>query len=151
MRVIVGVIAVAVVVLVSGGAGASGDDVKKEMTQLEGEWSMVSGVASGQAMPKTMVETGKRVARDGETTITFGGQLYFKAKIKIDPSKSPKAIDYEMTEGPTRGKTHLGIYERDGDTVKFCFAAPGQERPTEFTSKEGSQRTLSVWKKRDAK
>jgi hypothetical protein len=41
----------------------------------------------------------------------------------------------------------LGIYELDGDTVKFCFGGPGKERPTEFTTKEGSMRTLSVWKR----
>jgi len=121
--------------------------MKKEMAQLEGEWSMVSGEADGASMPEEMVKTGKRVAKDGETTITIGGQVYFKAKFTIDPAKKPKAIDYDMTEGPTKGKKHLGIYELDGDTVKFCFAAPGKDRPTEFTSKEGSQHTLSVWKR----
>jgi uncharacterized protein (TIGR03067 family) len=143
MRVTVPVIAVLVFV---GAAGAQ-DAAKKEMAQLEGEWSMVSGEANGLSMPKEAVESGKRVAKDGETTITIGGQVYFKAKFSIDPTKKPKAIDYTMTEGPTRGKTHLGIYELDGDTVKFCFAAPGKDRPTEFTAKEGSQRTLSVWKR----
>ena len=52
-----------------------------------------------------------------------------------------------MTEGPTKGQTHLGIYELDGDTVKFCFAAPGKERPTDFTAKASSGRTASVWKR----
>jgi hypothetical protein len=52
-----------------------------------------------------------------------------------------------MTEGPTKGKTHLGIYVLDGDKVKFCFAAPGKDRPTEFTAKEGSEFTLSEWKR----
>jgi uncharacterized protein (TIGR03067 family) len=123
------------------------DDAKKEMALLEGEWSMVSGEANGFAMPKETVQTGKRTAKDGETTITIGGQTYFRAKYTIDAAKKPKAIDYMMTEGPTKGKTHLGIYELDGDTAKFCFAAPGKDRPTEFTAKEGSQRTLSVWKR----
>ena len=136
---------IAVLVLVS--ATRAQDAVTKEMAQLEGEWSMVSGEANGLSMPKEAVQTGKRVAKDGETTITIGGQVYFKAKFSIDPAKKPKAIDYTMTEGPTKGKTHLGIYELDGDTVKFCFAAPGEDRPTEFTAKEGSQRTLSVWKR----
>ena len=143
MRVIVPVIAVLVV---AGVVGAD-DAVKKEMSLLEGDWSMVSGQANGQEMPKDTVKTGKRTAKDGETTITINGQVYFKAKFAIDPTKKPKAIDYTMTEGPTKGKTHLGIYEVDGDTVKFCFAAPGEERPTAFTAKEGSQRTLSVWKR----
>jgi uncharacterized protein (TIGR03067 family) len=144
MRATVAVIAVLALV---AGAAAAEDAVKKEMAQLEGDWSMVSGEADGQSMPKEMVATGKRVAKDGETTITIGGQVYFKAKFSIDPTKKPKAIDYTMTEGPTKGKTHLGIYELDGDTLKFCFAAPGKDRPTEFTAKEGSERTLSVWKR----
>jgi uncharacterized protein (TIGR03067 family) len=143
MRVIVAAIAVLALVGVGGAQEAN----KKEMSQLEGEWSMVSGEANGQVMPKETVKSGKRAAKDGETTITIGGQVYFKAKFSIDPTKKPKAIDYSMTEGPTKGKTRLGIYELDGDTVKFCFAAPGQDRPTEFTAKEGSQCTLSVWKR----
>lgn len=143
MRVLVAGIAVLVLV----GAGGAQDATRKEMTQLEGEWSMMSGEANGQSMPLEAVKGGKRIAKDGETTITLGGQVFFKAKFTIDPTKKPKAIDYTMTEGPTRGKIHLGIYEQDGDTVKFCFAAPGKDRPTEFTAKEGSDRTLSVWKR----
>lgn len=126
---------------------AEDDAVKKEMAKLDGTWQMVSGQASGFPLPEEKAKTGKRVAKDGETTITFGDQPYFKAKYTIDPSKKPKTIDYMMTEGPTKGKTHLGIYELDGDTVKFCFAAPGKDRPTDFTAKEGSERTLSVWKR----
>jgi uncharacterized protein (TIGR03067 family) len=123
------------------------DDAKKEMTLLEGEWSMVSGEASGQGLHAEMAKTGKRSAKDGEVTITFGERVYFKAKYTVDSTKKPKAIDYTMTEGPTKGKTHLGIYEVNGDMVKFCFAAPDKDRPTEFTAKEGSGWTLSVWKR----
>lgn len=123
------------------------DDAKSDAAKLEGTWVMVSGEASGQAMPADLVKTGKRAAKNGETSITFGERVYFKATYTIDPAKKPKAIDYVMTEGPTKGKTHLGIYEIDGDTVKFCFGGPGAERPTDFTAKEGSQRTLSVWKR----
>jgi uncharacterized protein (TIGR03067 family) len=137
----------AIVTLVLFGSGSAQDATRKEMTQLEGEWSMVQGEANGQSMPKETVALARRVAKDGETTITIGGQVYFKAKFTIDPTKKPKSIDYAMTEGPTKGKTHLGIYELDGDTLKFCFAAPGKDRPTDFTAKEGSERTFSVWKR----
>lgn len=137
----------AVVFLVTASRSGARDDAKKEMAQLEGEWSMVAGEADGMAMPKAMVSTGKRVAKDGETAISMAGRIYFKAKFSIDSAKKPKAIDYVMTEGPTKGKTHLGIYELEGDTLKFCFAAPGRDRPTEFSAKEGSQQTLSVWKR----
>lgn len=123
------------------------DDIQNDMSQLEGEWSMVSGEADGFALPEETVKTGKRVAKDGQTTITMGGQVYFKADFRIDPSQAPKTIDYMMTQGPTKGKTHLGIYKLDGDCVTFCFAAPGRTRPTDFTASQGSQRTRSVWKR----
>jgi uncharacterized protein (TIGR03067 family) len=141
------VLVLAVAVLMAVAPVMAEDAAKKEMAQLEGEWSMVSGELNGATIPEAMVKTGKRIAKDGETTIYFGKQLNFKAKFRIDPAKKPKAIDYTMTAGPTKGKTHLGIYELDGDTVKFCFAAPGKDRPTDFTAKEGSQQTFSVWKR----
>jgi len=121
--------------------------VKQDLAKLQGEWTMVSGSADGQPMPDDMLKQMKRVCKGDETTTTMGGQLFIKAKITLDPSKTPKTIDYVMLDGFTKGKTQLGIYEVDGDTFKSCFAAPGAERPTDFTSKPGDRRTLSVWKR----
>ena len=126
-----------------------GDDqaVRKDLALLQGEWSMVSGSADGQPMPDEMLKQMKRVCKGDETTTMMGGQVFMKAKITIDPSKTPKTVDYEMTDGFTKGKKQLGIYEVDGDTFKSCFGKPGAERPTDFTSKPGDGRTLSVWKR----
>jgi len=121
--------------------------VKQDLAKLQGEWTMVSGSADGQPMPDDMLKQMKRVCKGDETTATMGGQLFIKAKITLDPSKTPKTIDYVMLDGFTKGKTQLGIYEVDGDTFKSCFAAPGAERPTDFVSKPGDRRTLSVWKR----
>jgi len=128
------------------GAGAQ-DALKKDMDKLEGEFAMVSGEADGQAMPENFLKNSKRVAKDGITTVMIGDMLLMKAKFTIDPSKNPKTIDYMMLEGFTKGKTQLGIYEITGDTVRFCFAAAGADRPSDFTSKAGSGRTLSVWQR----
>ncbi len=143
MRAFVSLIAFTVLL----GADAPADAVKKDMAKLDGEWSMVSAERDGQAIPEEFAKTGKRVAKDGVTTVTFGDMLLMKAKFTINPSKKPKTIDYKITDGMEKGKTRLGIYELDGDTAKFCFGAPGDKRPTDFTAKEGSNRTLSVWKR----
>jgi uncharacterized protein (TIGR03067 family) len=126
------------------------DTTKKDMVQLQGEWSMVSGVADGYSVPDTMLPNSKRVCKGDEITATVGGQLIMKAKITIDPSKKPKTIDYQVIDGPTKGKKHLGIYELEGYTFKSCFGAPGAGRPTDFTSKQGDGRTSSVWKREKA-
>lgn len=123
------------------------DAVKKDLAQLQGVWSMISGSADGQAMPAETAKRMKRVCKGDEATTTMSGQIYMKAKITIDPLKTPKTIDYQMTGGFTKGQRQLGIYEVEGDTFKACFGKPGAERPTDFTSKPGDGRTLSVWKR----
>ena len=129
-------------------ASAADDSVAKaDMAKLQGSWSMVSGSADGQEVPKDMLADSKRVCKGDETTVTVGGRLIMKAKFSLDESKKPKTIDYDVTDGPTKGKKHLGIYELHGDDVKFCFGAPGAERPADFTSKPGEHRTSSAWKR----
>src|SRR6266581_6754345 len=120
---------------------ADDEAIKKDLAQLQGEWTIVSASADGQSMSEDMLKQMKRVCKGDEITVTMGDQLYLKAKITIDPSKKPKTIDYEMLDGPTKGKKQLGIYELEGDTVKFCFGSPGSERPPNFTSKPGDGRT----------
>ena len=133
--------------IVSPAWAEDSETTKKDMAQLQGEWSMVSGSADGQPMPDEMRKQMKRVCKGDETTVTMGGQVFIKAKITIDPSKKPKTIDYEMTEGFTKGQKQLGIYELEGDTIKAAFGKPGAERPTDFSSKPGDGRTVSTWKR----
>ena len=144
MRMIVGVVAVVWLV----GADAPADAVNKDMALFAGEWSMVSGERDGEAIPEMYLKSGKRVFKDGEVTVTLGDMLLMKAKVTLDPAAKPKTIDYDVSDGVLKGKKQLGIYEIDGDTVKFCFVAPDKERPTDFTTKAGSGRSSSVWKKK---
>ncbi len=122
--------------------------VKKDKAQLQGEWTMVSGERDGQAFSADFMKDSKRVAKEDEVTVTIQGQLFMKAKFTIDPSKNPKTIDYAVSGGRYAGSTQLGIYELDGDKVKYCFSSPDKERPTDFTTKPDDGRTLSVWQRK---
>ena len=86
-----------------------------------------------------------RVCKDNQVTVTNGDQIILKATITLDPAKSPKTIDYDVTDGPNKGNKQLGIYELSNDTFKSCFAAPDAPRPTEFKSESGDRQTYSVW------
>src|SRR2546423_7567518 len=128
-----------------------GEDKKptdSDLQKLQGEWTMISGLADGSAVSEQMLQSSKRVCKGDETTVIVGGQLIMRAKFKIDASKKPKTIDYDVLEGPAKGGKMLGIYELEGDTVKFCFGAPGNERPAAFSSQLGERRTFSVWQRK---
>jgi uncharacterized protein (TIGR03067 family) len=120
---------------------------QKELDRLTGEWSGVALVMNGQDIPADFFKGSTRVVKGNETTVTIGGQVVLKATFTVDPSKSPKTIDYTIAEGPDKGKQQLGIYEVENELAKFCFSTPGKDRPTEFASKAGDGRTFGTWKK----
>ena len=138
---------VAAILCLGLGADVASATAKTEIALFDGEWSMVNGERDGQPIPADFAKQAKRVCRNGETTVSFGDQVFMKAKFTVDPSKKPKTIDYKLLEGPNKDKTVLGIYELNGDVLKFCFGGPDEKRPTEFKAKEGSGWTLSEWKR----
>jgi uncharacterized protein (TIGR03067 family) len=128
-------------------SGKEAPDDKGDVARFAGEWSAVSLVLSGQALPADFLKGFKRVVQGNETTVLNGGQMILKATFTVDASKAPRTIDYTITQGPDKGKMQLGIYEFAGETVKVCLSAPGSDRPTEFASQPGDGRTFGVWKK----
>jgi uncharacterized protein (TIGR03067 family) len=122
-------------------------DVEKELKKFQGTWTFESSESGGQMLPadqlKDLVLTfdgAKHTVKNGTEVIAAGTQT-------IDPSKSPKAIDVTMTEGPMKGVVLLGIYEIDGDTLRVCFDMGGKKRPTEFKSPPGSETLVNVHKR----
>lgn len=118
-----------------------------DLAKLQGEWRMSSGSADGFEMPEGMLASSRRICTGDRLTVTVRGQLIMKAKITLNVTAKPKTIDYEVSDGPTKGKKLLGIYELEGDVLKSCFGAPGEARPTEFASTTGDHRTVSSWKR----
>jgi uncharacterized protein (TIGR03067 family) len=137
--------AMAVVLLVA--ADARQEDVK----QLGGSWSMIMGERDGQPLSRFFVKGATREVSGNVTTITIAGRVMYKAKFSVDPTRHPKAIDYDVMydglSGADKGSVQQGIYELEGEKARFCMAAAGKPRPADFTSTPGSGWTLSVWKR----
>jgi uncharacterized protein (TIGR03067 family) len=120
-------------------APARADTASDELKKLQGTWVIESfervGKKVGSLAGGTMVFTEK------EHSIRPKGVAEArrpKAAHQLDPAKSPKHIDIRPKTGSNIGKTHLGIYEIEGDRCRLCFAdPPADERPAEFKSKEG--------------
>ena len=116
-------------------------------TEMEGEWRLVPGIMEGRPMEPSMVQWVKRVTRGNRTTVYAGPQVMLEVEFTIDPSQSPKAIDYLGLAGPNRGKTQFGIYEFEGDLLRFRVSAPGDPRPKAFQPGPRDHGTLTVWKR----
>jgi len=116
-----------------------------EMAKLQGNWTMVSCVRSGQVLPPNFLKTGKREASGNVTTVTLGGQLMLKAQFTVNPGEVPKRIDYLIVEGPNTGQIQHGIFEFEGEDLRTCFSPAGTDRPVDFVSTFGDDRTVTVW------
>jgi uncharacterized protein (TIGR03067 family) len=125
---------------------ASASPINVPATELEGEWSLISGIVNGEVMEESTVVWVKRVTQGNRTTVFAGPQVIFKVEFTNDTSKSPKTIDYFNLHGPNKGRTQLGIYEFERDLLKFHVAAPGVARPINFESLVDGG-TVTVWKR----
>lgn len=120
------------------------DEAKKALDQLQGTWKLVSATRDGKDMPEETVKTFKSAINRDKLTIARDGKTVEEGKLNLDPTKTPKVIDIVFGDG---SKTALGIYELDGDTFKVCYSKPAGDRPKEFSAKEGSGQTLSIWRR----
>jgi uncharacterized protein (TIGR03067 family) len=115
------------------------------VTELEGEWAMTSAIFDGTLMDQNMVKWCKRLTRGNVTKVIVGPQVFLHARFTLDHSAQPTLIDYLNLEGVTKGKAQAGIYELNGDTLKICMAPPDQERPANFSSQPGDNRSYTTW------
>ena len=113
------------------------DNGKKDKEKLQGTWKAVKVEEEGQS--KDDDKEHRLIFSGDEFTIEEGGQAIIKGKFKIDPSKAPKEINFEITESRKenyKDKTGLGIYKLEDDDFQFCVCQPGDtERPKEFSGK----------------
>ena len=121
-------------------------DARAELAKHQGTWEVVSFVREGEETPKEIASTITRVVEDDHVVWHREGKSFAGTKIKLDPSKTPKAADWTITtEGELKGKTARGIYDVDKDTWKHCFGF--DKRPEKFESKAGSKVTNAVLKR----
>ena len=150
MRIALVTLLCTVILTASGGTGARADDkadAEKELKKLQGTWTFESVEVGGKEAPAADYKSMTVTFEGGKFTVKTGDEVIQVGTEKLDPSKSPKAIDVTMTEGPNKGAVMLGIYEIDGDTLKVCFDPQGKKRPTEFKSTPGSGDFVNVHKR----
>ena len=128
--------------LVAGGPSAAPgeEDAAKDLAKLQGKWKLVEEDLDGKV---TKSADGHVIGFEKEVEINYDadGGVAAKATIKLDPSKSPKAIDmtivFIVLLPDKKGDTFRGIYQLEGDELKLALPIlPSRQRPKEFTTKK---------------
>lgn len=142
----------AVLLVLVASASVRAED--KALQELEGTYKAVVLKKDGKEMPADVVSGFTARFKDDEVNFTVkkkeGGEekvTMHPAKIKIDATKKPAAIDIAPLDGPEKGKTFLGIYKFEGGELWLVFAEKG-DRPSDF---QGEGEVLFVRLKREKK
>jgi RNA polymerase sigma-70 factor (ECF subfamily) len=128
--------------------GKEADRTKGDKEKLLGTWELTAAEAQGRAAGDEVKLQRMVFKPDKMTTVKADGTEH-EQTWTIDPKAKPKAIDIVPQDGPPteKGQTFKGIYSLEGDALKICMAGPNMERPTEFTTKEGSPSMLLTFKR----
>jgi uncharacterized protein (TIGR03067 family) len=116
--------------------------VRKESTKaILGKWKMVTAQRGGKPLPEdNFFRKAPTTFLDGFVTIGVT-----KYRYRLDPTKKPNTIDLELFTESRVPIVDLGIYSLEGENLRICWAR--EQRPTDFTSPEGSDRVLLVLKR----
>jgi uncharacterized protein (TIGR03067 family) len=128
---------IALLSLVGAACADDKDKAAEEDKKFEGTWQVVTLEIGGNKAQNEAFEsmtftfTGKKYEqKNGDELVEAGTQ-------DLDPAKTPKNMDVNVTDGETKGKKQLAIYEINGDTCKICFAQhDSKDRPTKFETKD---------------
>jgi uncharacterized protein (TIGR03067 family) len=115
------------------------------LRRLEGEWDPVKLVMDGKPMPDEWLSFGSRTAVGNEVKVVFGGQVMVHAKVRIDETAAPMAVDYLCLKGRQSGTVSRGIMEWVGDEVRFH----GRSRRAASRGFHRVSRHVQQWKRRD--
>jgi uncharacterized protein (TIGR03067 family) len=125
-------------------AGESATDLER----MQGTWTVVSLTEQGKAIPNAETDILEFVIDKDVIKVLEKGTVEVQYQIKLDPEKSPKAIDFTHQIGPNKDKTELGIYAFDGEKIKLCLDEKRKGRPTVFEGKESETFSVIVLKKK---
>jgi uncharacterized protein (TIGR03067 family) len=118
----------------------------KELQALSGTFNVTTFEENGKKFPEEDLKKMKVVQKGAKWSFHYGEEVT-EGEDSVHPGKTPKEIDSTYTSGLNKGKTVKGLYAIDGDTIKYCWAAPGKDRPKAFESKADSGITVMILKK----
>jgi uncharacterized protein (TIGR03067 family) len=116
-------------------AGGEGD-----VEKFRGTWTVSGCEKAGQKAPAEEVKKLGLIFTESEFTWKTGAHDV-QGTFSLDATKSPRQITMSH-----EGKKLAGIYRLEGDELKICISH-GDDRPVDFTTKDGTMTMLLVLKR----
>jgi uncharacterized protein (TIGR03067 family) len=115
-----------------------------DFENLQGTWTVIDYETQNGKMDAQSLKNHSKLVIKGNA---YGWGSPGSGTFKIDPTKTPKTVDYHQGPGNNPNQIWLGIYEIHGDTFRDCIAPPGQPRPKDFSTPPGSGHIMQVHKR----
>jgi uncharacterized protein (TIGR03067 family) len=133
-----------------------------DLERMQGNWRVLKIADGSDAPPPPEVVKEMCFSIKGDKMTPRRGLFLAQspATLKLDPSKKPKTVDLlgfgqKRVDPPDGGQPKmvpnpepvLGIYELDGDGLRFCLTGPGaapNARPKEFKELDKRRQALLV-------
>jgi uncharacterized protein (TIGR03067 family) len=123
-------------------------DVPADQEAIQGTWQSLTEEMRGQPAPGDPRDH-QMVFSGNAFKLVDGDQMLLRGTFRLDPTRSPKVIEMKVSEGAggdAEAPVH-GIYELNGDQLKWCSTEPGSPNgPKEFKTK-GTSSVLIVLKR----
>ena len=142
----------AAAMVVAEDAGKQGGGADADKKALAGVWQTVSSEMDGEKQAEDETRLYKVLIDGDKLSILKDGEVFMAGKFTVDTGPKPRHIDLKLEKNEPNpddvGKTLPGIYEVDGQSLKWCFALSDQvERPKSFGTTSGSQLVNATLKK----
>ena len=117
------------------------DPVKAEWKRLEGVWEGYVVEGRGEKADRGPFRLRLTVAGETMTAVDLnnGNKNLGTGKLALDPTGPLRQLDAFGAVFPAkREKSFLGVYQLDGDTLRWCVGNKQDVRPEEFRSFNGN-------------
>jgi uncharacterized protein (TIGR03067 family) len=125
------------------------EKAKKDLERMQGTWTMQALEVNGKDVAAEKLQDTILIIKGDEYRTKVKDKEPLGFRLKLDPSKDPKAVDMIQIQPDGVEKVIKGIYTFENDTFKVCRGlTPEQERPNQFATWPDTSYFVVTWKKR---
>ena len=120
------------------------------LNALQGRWKPVYQEVDGQMVPPAESATTVVELQGNEFKVEKKGVVEYDGFFTIDALTSPMEISLiykKSSKDIFLGGPRPGVFQLEGDTLKWCFGPLGLPRPKGLNTFPGSESVLSIYQK----